>query len=43
MMMDLFVSLSVPVRRVHFHAFMREIQNALHEARKVVRETRLTL
>ena len=35
MMMDLFVeSLSVPVRRVHFHAFMQEIQNALHEARK---------
>ena len=35
MLMDLFVdSLSVPVRRVHFHAFMQEIQNALHEARK---------
>ena len=35
MMMDLFVeSLTVPVRRVHFHAFMQEIQNALHEARK---------
>ena len=35
MMMDLFVeSLAVPVRRVHFHAFMQEIQNALHEARK---------
>ena len=35
MMMDLFVeSLSVPVRRVHFHAFMQDIQHALHEARK---------
>ena len=35
MLMDLFVdSLSVPVRRVHFHAFMQEIQNTLHEARK---------
>ena len=35
MLMDLFVdSLSVPVRRVHFHAFMQEIQNALHDARK---------
>ncbi len=35
MLMDLFVeSLGVPVRRVHFHAFMQEIQNALHDARK---------
>ena len=35
MLMDLFVeSLTVPVRRVHFHAFMQEIQNGLHEARK---------
>ncbi|GGE42891.1 cell division protein ZapE [Primorskyibacter flagellatus] len=35
MLMDLFVdSLSVPVRRVHFHAFMQEIQDGLHEARK---------
>ena len=35
MIMDLFVeSLAVPVRRVHFHAFMQEIQDALHEARK---------
>lgn len=35
MLMDLFVeSLDVPVRRVHFHAFMQEIQNGLHEARK---------
>lgn len=35
MLMDLFVeSLTVPVRRVHFHAFMQEIQGALHEVRK---------
>jgi cell division protein ZapE len=35
MLMDLFVeNLDVPVRRVHFHAFMQEIQNGLHEARK---------
>ena len=35
MLMDLFVeSLTVPVRRVHFHAFMQEIQAGLHEARK---------
>ncbi len=35
MLMDLFVdSISVPVRRVHFHAFMQEIQDGLHEARK---------
>lgn len=35
MLMDLFVeSLDVPVRRVHFHAFMQEIQEGLNEARK---------
>ncbi len=35
MLMDLFVeSLSVPVRRVHFHAFMQEIQDGIHEARQ---------
>ena len=35
MVMDLFVeSLDLPVRRVHFHAFMQEIQAGLHEARK---------
>ncbi len=35
MLMDLFVdSLDVPVRRVHFHAFMQEIHAAMHEARK---------
>ncbi|MEM1100342.1 MAG: cell division protein ZapE [Pseudomonadota bacterium] len=36
MVMDLFVESleDIPVRRVHFHAFMQEIQSALHEARK---------
>lgn len=35
MLMDLFVGMvDAPKRRVHFHAFMQEIQNALHEARK---------
>lgn len=35
MLMDLFVaSCDVPKRRVHFHAFMQEVQAALHTARK---------
>ena len=34
MLMDLFVeSLDVPVRRVHFHAFMQEMQAELHRLR----------
>jgi cell division protein ZapE len=34
MLMDLFVeSLNVPVRRVHFHAFMQEMQAELHRLR----------
>ncbi len=36
MLMDLFVDTlgDIPVRRVHFHAFMQEIHSAMHEARK---------
>ena len=36
MLMDLFVANlgDIPARRVHFHAFMQEIHNAMHEARK---------
>lgn len=37
MLMDLFVenlkSADIPVRRVHFHAFMQEIHKGMHEAR----------
>ncbi len=35
MLMDMFVdALTVPVRRVHFHAFMQEIHSAMHVARQ---------
>ena len=35
MLMDFFVShVTVPARRVHFHAFMQEIHASMHEARK---------
>ncbi|MDU8929393.1 cell division protein ZapE [Alisedimentitalea sp. MJ-SS2] len=36
MLMDLFVDClgDIPARRVHFHAFMQEIHEAMHEARK---------
>lgn len=36
MLMDMFVASmgDVSARRVHFHAFMQEIHNAMHEARK---------
>lgn len=36
MLMDLFVDslAGIPVRRVHFHAFMQEIHSAMHDARQ---------
>lgn len=36
MLMDMFVDhlQGIPARRVHFHAFMQEIHNAMHEVRK---------
>ncbi len=35
MVMDLFVeTLEVPARRVHFHAFMQEVQSGIHRLRK---------
>ncbi|MEM1235819.1 MAG: cell division protein ZapE [Pseudomonadota bacterium] len=43
MVMDLFVEeLTVPVRRVHFHAFMQEIHAALHAARQRGMEDAIT-
>ena len=36
MLMDMFVAeVTVPIRRVHFHAFMQEIHSALHDERKL--------
>ena len=35
MLMDLFVdTLTIPARRVHFHAFMQEIHKGMHDARQ---------
>ena len=35
MIMDMFVdTLTVGVRRVHFHSFMQEVQSSLNEARQ---------
>ncbi|MGR3495458.1 cell division protein ZapE [Citreimonas sp.] len=39
MLMDLFVeTLTVPARRVHFHAFMQEIQSEIHRLRQQGRD-----
>ena len=43
-LMDLFVAnINVPARRIHFHAFMQEVQNDLHAARATSEKDPLNL